>query len=308
MLKMQKSIHKGLPFWLLPVTALTGALFCAFSAVGITDTWCVTDGCDVYKDYAVAGISLYWFGAAAFALLFVLAFFERLRIWHIGLTWLFGLGSLGFLLLQFFMWPCTNCLIVAFFIGVCIALTAWQKQKTLWVLGGCWLILFGANLLALAKSSIDPYPAFGSEKAAVQIWFSPSCPACRQLVAAFLEHPALPVSLAFMPLAKDAADQRRIALLLRYLNAGVPAAEAFERHWREPADMPPDLRTRLILWRNQVAFSRLNIMQVPVVLNTSSLMLAPDIDAGADDGCSIFAGPDDPCDEPLPDPFDTLFN
>ncbi|MBF0526075.1 MAG: hypothetical protein HQK56_13380 [Deltaproteobacteria bacterium] len=47
----------------IAVVSLAGLIYCICSAAGLTESWCFTQGCRVYKDYSFAGISLYWFGS-----------------------------------------------------------------------------------------------------------------------------------------------------------------------------------------------------------------------------------------------------
>ncbi len=97
--------------------ALLGAAFCAWSALGNEVNLCVTAGCSLYQDTALAGISLWWLGAGAFA---VLSFLALLGLAHWGriLAALTLAGDVALLLVMALTAPCVSCLIVAIFFAL----------------------------------------------------------------------------------------------------------------------------------------------------------------------------------------------
>jgi hypothetical protein len=296
---------------LLAAIALAGFLFCLLSALGLTDALCLTLGCEVYKGYTVAGISLYWIGAAVFLLLGVISLWPgNYRLLTI-LTGMILVGNFAFLILQFLLWPCTSCLIVAAFIGSFAWCLAGQVKSGLRILCTVWLLLFSANLLLLAKDSIQPWPVLGKNNAEILVFFSPTCPACRQVVENFLQHPELATSVAFYPLAKDEEDHRRINLLVRNLKQGMPVVQAFDFYWQTlPATENPGRNWYLAfnLWRNQLHLAKKGATQVPLVISQIPLEKGPDISVAPPNGCSIFSRDSETClDEPPPDPFETIF-
>jgi hypothetical protein len=296
---------------LLTAIALAGFLFCLLSALGLTDTLCLTQGCEVYKGYTVAGISLYWIGAAVFLILGVMSLWPGTYGLLAILTVLVLVGDFAFLIIQFLFWPCTNCLIVAVFIGSFAWCLAGQVKAGLRILCSVWLLLFSANLLLLAKDSIQPWPVLGKNNAEIQVFFSPTCPACRQVVENLLHRPDLVPHAVFYPLAKNADDHERIKLLSRNLTQGMPPWQAFAIHWQKliPFDkLDHDWNLTLNLWRNQLHLAKKGAVQVPLIISQIPLEKGHDISAAPLNGCSIFSGDSETClDEPPPDPFETIF-
>jgi hypothetical protein len=295
----------------LTAIALAGFLFCILSALGITDPICLTKGCEVYKEYTVAGISLYWIGASVFLLLGLMVLWIANYRFLAIFTGLSLIGNFFFLILQFLLWPCTNCLIVAALIGAFAWNLSFHVKPGLRILCTLWLFLFLANLLLLAKDSVPPWPVMGKNNAEIQVFFSPTCPACQQVVENFLGRSDLAPHVAFYPLAKDDDDRQRIKLLVQNLKQGMQPAEAFAAHWQLHTQVDTwdyDWHIVLNLWRNQLHLAGKGVTQVPLVLSRIPLDQKSDVKTPPKAGCSIFSGDSEICeDKPPPDPFETLF-
>jgi hypothetical protein len=295
----------------LTTIALAGFLFCLLSALGITNVFCVTKGCEVYQGYTVFGISLYWIGSAVFLVLGMISMRPQSYYLMAILTGLVLFGNLFFLVWQFLMWPCTNCLIVAALLGSFAWLLSYFKSG-LRMLCMLWLLLFSANLLLLAKDIIPPWPILGKNNAEIQVFFSPNCPACRQVVENLLHQSELLPRIAFYPLAKDTDDHLKIKQLAQNLKQGIPPAEAFAVHWQANT---PNMDTRdygwyfdFNLWRNQLHLAKKGVTQVPLVLSRIPLGKSSNINSAPLEGCSIFSIDSDGCeDNQPPDPFKNLF-
>jgi thiol-disulfide isomerase/thioredoxin len=296
---------------ILMIIALAGFLFCLLSALGITDSFCLTQGCEVYQGYTIGGISLYWIGAAVFLVLGLMSLWPSVYGLLTILTGLALTGNFVFLIIQFLFWPCTSCLIVAALLGGFAWKLSFHVKSGLRILCMFWLLLFSANLLLVAKESVQPWPALGKNNAEIQVFFSPTCPACRQVVENFLQRPDLAPYLAFYPLAKDGDDRERIKLLVRNLRQGMPVAKAFANLWRghtQVDSLDHDLIFAFNLWRNQLHLAKLGVTQVPFIVSRIPLDQRSDIISVPQEGCSIFSGDSENCeDNPTPDPFETLF-
>lgn len=179
------------PFFL----ALAGILFSLWNVLGNASALCVTEGCSLFTNYTLAGVSLWWVGVAGFGLLLLLA-----------IPGLAGLGAvcagLGvaldclLLLIMLFTAPCFNCLIV----GLLLVLTfvayraaARREQRRhdaafLSPLLAVWVLLFVVDAGCLIHGSLGSWalaePADGAEPS-VRVYFSPSCVACVSLVRAY---------------------------------------------------------------------------------------------------------------------------
>ncbi|MFO8083019.1 MAG: hypothetical protein R6U27_01715 [Desulfobacterales bacterium] len=296
---------------LLPVIALAGFLFCLMSALGITDTLCVTQGCEVYQGYTVAGVSLYWVGAAVFLLLAMISLWPRsYRVLAI-LTGLVLVGNFVFLIMQFLLWPCTSCLIVAALLGSFAWCLSVHVKSGLRMLCMVWLLLFSANLLLLARDSIPPWPVLGKTNAEIQVFFSPTCPACREVVENFLHRSDIEPYVAFYPVAKDDGDRQRINLLVRNLRQDMPPKQAFAAHWQTFSNLDQlgkDWYLALHLWRNQIHLAKKSAVQVPLIISRIPLGELSDMAALPPEGCSIFSADFENCEDELPpDPFENIF-
>lgn len=296
---------------LLAAVASAGFLFCLSAALGIADGLCVTQGCEVYRAYSIAGISLYWVGAALFLVLGLFSLRPGDYRLLVFLTGAALAGNLVFLAIQFLLWPCVNCLIVAALLGGFAWCLALQAKSGLRILCFVWLLLFSANLLSMARDGISPWPVLGENDAEIRVFFSPSCPACRQAVEDLLNRPDLIARSAFYPLAKDAGDRRRIALLSRNLARGMAPARAFAVHWHpEPIEAGWSRDWRIIphLWRNKIHFAGKGATRVPLIISSIPMAAGQDHSLPLRDPCSMFSGDSEICgDEPLSDPFENLF-
>lgn len=222
------------PFLAQPLlTSLLGLAFCVWSAFGNDFNFCVTAGCTLYQDTTVAGISMWWIGAVVFGLLGTLA------LAGIGGFGLFCsavalLGDILLLTLLALTAPCLMCLIVAIF----FALTYRGFRRAAQVPGGLgrpsvncgtsvllavWTVLFIVNVGAVLRSESGVWPMLGDENdAAVHLYFSPSCPSCREAVEALSGN----VEVAFYPLGEGEVDVYKARAMEVALDKGQSMAEA----------------------------------------------------------------------------------
>ena len=211
--------------------ALLGTAFCVWSALGNDVNFCVTTGCTLYQDFTVAGISLWWFGTAAFGALAGLSLLGSAD-WGRILAALAVAGDVCLLLLMAFTAPCVSCLVAALFFAIIYFLLrrvpVTQSRMTtegrrhsllLWV----WLALFVVNVGAVARSQADVWPILDeSENASMRMFFSPSCRYCIEGINALSGK----VDVAFYPLAETEADVWKVARMRGLLDEGLNIAQA----------------------------------------------------------------------------------
>lgn len=212
--------------------ALLGTAFCVWSALGNDVNFCVTTGCTLYQDFTVAGISLWWFGTAAFGALAGLSLLGAAD-WGRILAALALLGDICLLLLMAFTAPCVSCLVAALLFAVVYFLlrrastpqggrmrgNEQRHSLLLWV----WLALFVVNLGAVARSQTDVWPILGeNENAATRMFFSPSCRYCIEGINVLSGR----VDVAFYPLAETDADVWKVARMQRLLDEGLNLSQA----------------------------------------------------------------------------------
>lgn len=200
--------------------ALLGVAFCAWSASGNALNLCVTSGCSLFQDLTVGGVSMWWVGVAGFALLAMLAMSgrPRLALWGAG----FALVLDAFLLIIMLLTaPCAGCLVA----GVLFALTyaafrhAVPHRNTRlsrsWLLA-TWTILCIINIAGIARSELSTWPLYGAEDSSTHMYFSPSCSACREGIAALSGK----ANVTFFPVNEADSDVMTIALMEKALMGG----------------------------------------------------------------------------------------
>lgn len=217
------------------LTALATA-FCVWSAAGNEVNLCITVGCALFHETTLAGISLWWFGAAAFAVLALLALAGAAR-WGTLVANLALLADTGLLLLMAATAPCLSCLMVAVFFAASYALfrhAAFHRRMDATALKNtpgpgpsvlllAWGLLFIINAGAAVRTQVDVWALTdNAQDATVRLFFSPSCPSCREAVTLLSGH----VDVAFYPVAENEADFYKTARMQQLLNEGNSMAEA----------------------------------------------------------------------------------
>ena len=209
-------------------SAFLGMLFCLWTALGNEVAFCVTAGCSLYQDLVIAGLSLWWIGAAAFAALLCLALLGAVPAGH-RLAGLILLADVLLLLLMALTAPCVSCLVVACF----FALTYWLFGRALHrdqrhaarlpLLLAVWLVLFVVNAGQVLRLQGDVWAVSENpDQATVRMFFSPSCAACREGINLLSGS----VDVAFCPVAENDADVARVERMLALLEEGRSLREA----------------------------------------------------------------------------------
>lgn len=216
------------------VLAAAALAFCLWAKTGKSFDICFTEGCTLYADASIAGISLWWFGALSFALLGLLALLRRAGLGRL-LAGICVALDIGLLALMALTAPCFNCLIVAaFFLAVYLSFRrACRPAQTLSARGHgmsllaiVWTVFFLFNAGAVLKSFAGVWAINENlEHAKVHFFFSPSCTACRKGVEAL----AGKVDVAFLPVAESPRDLARIRIMARELHSGSNILEALAK-------------------------------------------------------------------------------
>ncbi len=253
---------------MMPVPFLIAILGAAFAGWNVWDgnsVPCLTAGCSLYRQFTVAGFSLWWAGAGMFSLLAVLA----LTGLSVPGRLFAGLGLAAdclLLLIMLLTLPCLSCLAAALLLALCYrsfraeVLHARRNRKE----PGCsrllfvWTVLFVINAGLLARSGFEPWPVRAPEKepATVGIFFSPSCGACRETVKAVPETAA--ARTAWYPVAESPEDFPVVlALSAAAVHSDRPFRILFEEALAAPEPSvfellrPSALLLQFRLWRNQ---------------------------------------------------------
>lgn len=218
--------------------ALLGLAFCIWSALGNDVNFCVTTGCTLYQDSGIGGISLWWFGACAFACLALCALLGQAAVGR-WLGALFLLGDVCLLLLMSVTAPCISCLVAALFFAICYFLFRRQHLAVLQRPGQppvfrrsalilVWTVLYIVNLGQVVRSQFDVWPMLNeSGQPSVRIFFSPTCPHCIQAVEALSGN----VNVAWYPLADHPGDTARISRMMTLIEEGLSMDEAVSQSY-----------------------------------------------------------------------------
>lgn len=241
--------------------ALLAMAYCVWTAFGNDVNICITQGCSLYQDVTVAGLSLWWIGAATFTVLALLALAGAARLGRL-LAGLALCGDILLLLLMAATAPCVSCLGVAIFFAAVYA--AFRRadmnpqhknihlRRSPLIL--IWGLLFVINAGAAARSTATLWPISDMTlgRPSVRMFFSPSCKACQQGIQALSGH----IEVAFYPVAENDDDLYRVAAMRTALDEGKSMIEAFEAAQLATAEsysaLSPDmLWLRLRLLRNK---------------------------------------------------------
>lgn len=274
---------------ILPLIAsLMGLGFCLWVALSpALDTNaadCAATGCTLYKDISFAGISLWHIGAVSFAALGLCAIRGYASIAYMASGCMLA-GDVLLLALMAFTAPCTNCLMVA----ALFALTFWLFRKeneyqntTNTVLSQSanndgptgpsyllciWTLFFFANSLAAINERMEAWVIHGPDNAPMRIYFSPSCPSCREAIRTYATSGT---TIAFLPVAEDDADLYAIATLQEELESGKNFFPAF-RYATNESNVKKDLSWGAYLelqWhllRNKVRFYASGSTTLPLI-------------------------------------------
>jgi hypothetical protein len=296
------------------VPAFLGLIFCLLNLFG-ADFLCLTSGCAIYAEYSLFGLSFYGYGAIAFALILVLAFYAGKKpilgkvLLPVILLGLF-LDTL-FLGWQVFFWPCFSCLIVAFLLGW-IAIAYWFKYPSargrlftgvflLW-----FIFLVPVSISAGKEVFLSPWPIYGPEDASIQVFFSPTCPACATEIAKLLQSPYAE-RVAYYPVAKD---ERDIEIFAAFLQEDLSSAADLRRLFLEKFDeaVEPERSLRWNLLRNKMRLASHGAETIPYMISSTVLEIPqtegfdgmfsspapweqPEVG-----GCGFFGAQDEPCD------------
>lgn len=277
---------------ILPMlSSLLGLSFClwiALSPLFLTGAdnaaECAATGCTLYKDISIAGISLWHIGTVAFASLAFLALRGHTKLGYTVSGYMLT-GDIILLVLMAFTAPCTNCLIVAAFFGLTFWLFRYAETEQLsspigiiqsqvnhnpqgrsWLLT-IWTLFFFTNCLALANERLEPWIIHGTDKAPMRIYFSPSCPSCREAVRTYA---VSGTQIAFLPVAEDDADLYAIATLQEELVKGKNFFPAF-RYATNESNVKKDLTfidyltLQWKLLRNKVRFYASGSTTLPLI-------------------------------------------
>jgi len=268
-----------------------GVLFSLWNLWGEAELLCVTEGCALFRDFELAGISLWWLGVAGFAIL-MLAAIPGFAVLSMVLAACGVLLDCLLLVVMLLTAPCVSCLLIGLLLALtyaaCRAATngSVQTKKPRSVLSPLlllWSLLFilnigcavhdsadlrvltvttrdqGGDVQANAQSGENVADAAQDNvhDVAVRVYFSPSCPACLTLVQSLSDPSRLPEGgVVWYAVAENSTDVPIIAAMQTALAKGRDLASAVEEATKAPASRldllrPSGLLLQFGLWRNK---------------------------------------------------------
>lgn len=297
---------------MLILSALLGLALCLLNASG-AEVFCVTEGCAIYAGYSLFGLSFYALGAGGFAVILLLALGARKS--ESARALLYGALLVGLVLdmlllvWQLLYWPCSSCLVVAILLGSAgIGFMIRFGYLRRGLLKGAllvWLVLLIPSGVSVGKEVLAaPWPIYAASGADIEVFFSPTCPACSSEVAKLLNS-AEADRLAFYPVAKNERDVRLVAT---FMQQGMSGAQDLEKLFHsEPApNTHPSFELRWRLARNKMVLARYGAKTIPFIVSPtvvgtakpSADLISPQpnpFDGYGPQGCGLFGQVDLSC-------------
>ena len=203
--------------------------------IGKDNAPCFSNGCSLFSDFKIYGLSLWIFGLGAFSTLLVFA------NWHIAIV--FAALDCVFLVLMLFGLPCVNCLLAGLlFLSSFIAITMADHRGFDFIdklVISCWIILCAANLGALSGEYGD-YKIAG--ESGERLYFSPNCAACAEALKAS-------PSAELYPVAENSEDIDIIYAMEKLLENESDYLKALSMAKANPEKAP--FWFEWLLWKNK---------------------------------------------------------
>ena len=259
--------------WASVCIALAGAAYCAMQVAPLPVTVpCPGNGCHLFQDFSIHGVSLWWFGVAYFGVMTLICL-RRATSAALAIAAAALVADAALLLVMLTTAACISCLGA----GALIALLYFTlrrhaaiksipelKPSILLIL---WGGLFIAAVALAATEDMEPWRITGPDRAERRVYFAPSCPACRDAVTVFAG------SAAFIPVAEKESDYAAVYGMHKALLGGKTLVEALDTvmqaKMNDTLAEPPLLDSlifRLKLIRNKAEVMRLGFSQLPLIM------------------------------------------
>ncbi len=258
--------------------SLLAVAFSAWNVWAKDSTFCLTEACQVFDDFAVLGISLWFYSFVFFSISSILLILKQSKFVYI-LSFLALLGDAFLLALMMITAPCFNCLIIALFTALFFLSLHFSNIKVgfpwLFVI---WLCLFIINVGALAKNATQPFAIYynpaqveNTQNSSMRIYFSPSCTSCNELVNTLgtLEK-TTQGDIAWYPVAENEEDIILIRQMQMYIDEGDNLKTSLEKTLANPMKASlstaiPDFIMQLKILINQSHLNQRGTSRIPFV-------------------------------------------
>ena len=234
------------------ILGLIGLAFCLWVRLSGGKALCLTDGCSLFQDFSLAGVSLWSMGSAFFGLILLLCVLRLPKLARLFAA-LALVADILLMAVMSFTAPCANCLIV----GLLLALTffsflretALHKRARRSALLLTWALLFIISAGGMLRDATDLWsPLPRPEQTSVQIFFSPSCRVCQALAGQAVSLP----DASWFPVAEDSRDIWLIRAMAKRIGEGQSLPEAIAGAHTDIPSLKPDMLLRQFrLWKNR---------------------------------------------------------
>ncbi len=219
----------------LPLTfflSLVGMAFSAYNVFSPSETSCImSSSCELFVDFSVLGVSLWWFGIIFFSLTIIFSLFGLVKLGKfVSATGV--ILDLCLLCVMLISVPCSNCIIVgALIVLVYIAFHWDSRNKKIptkmprpflifpWV---CALLMVLGNIFTLYA---EPWAVTGNQNSSIRVYFSTDCSACAKLIDAQGNNP----DILWFPVQEGENDAFEVKYLQAQLQAGLSLKQAFQK-------------------------------------------------------------------------------
>jgi hypothetical protein len=264
--------------WFCVCLAFIGAVYCAIQALPAlapltgaaplaVEIPCPGSGCSLFQDFTVYGISLWWAGVAYFGTMVILCL-KRAHAFALFAATMVLLADAVLIIIMLFTAACVACLGATVIMG--LLFLALRRHMTAHVIpapGPSFMFLTWAGLFIAAVSSAateiaEPWDIANSGNQERRIYFSPSCPACRDAVTVFAGN------AAFIPVAEKDGDYAAIRAMHGDIKRGKTLVEAL-RAADTAKDEPFSFETfvfRLKLLHNKAEVVKLGFDKLPLIM------------------------------------------
>ncbi len=255
-----------------------GIAFSAWNVFAKESVFCVTDACHVVDNFVIFGLSLWVYSLVASVVLAFLLLRKKTKLALVLLA-LALLGDTLLLVLMLFTAPCFNCLIIALIFAVlCALLALHENKKIVLAIVGVWGLLFIINAGAIVGTLAKPYAIYANpanvndpQNATMRIYFSPSCPSCKELVNLLGTLDATTQGdISWYPVTESSADIALVRQMSEKIASGMDLKDAFNETIANPETFAIDnvvddfiMQIRLLI--NQANLSDRGTTRIPFV-------------------------------------------
>lgn len=253
----------------LPISFAISVIGLCFSVYNILSSFLFeqscTTACGLFANFTIMGVSLWWVSAIFFTLVLILSLF--------GLAYLLRLITAAALTVDIFLLfimlnttLCVLCICAGILIACSYYVVRYENRRPLdpypkTFLLGLWAVLFVLLLGSVINANQRGISFAKVENPTTNIFFSPSCPACKKILMAEQHNK----NIAWYPVEDSEHDIWRILFMQERINAGDTVYQALlkaeEKKPEEHIELTDMLRLKYFVmqykvWKNTAIVKR----------------------------------------------------